>query len=269
MDFLRTFLEIVLTHKVLSIAAGLSYFLMMSIFPMLVCLYNMLGAMFPAWEEIRGLLDGILPAEATNTILEFLRYVSANTSSTMLFGALAMILTCSSAAYRMIDNVMGDMRGERRYTGFWEILFSIIFSIVFLAAMYFSAILIVTGKWFLQFVDQHIDFVNISDSWEWARFVLLFLLLFVILSLLYRVTAPRGPGCRTLPGALLGSVALLVVSLAFSEFIGRSTRYPLVYGSLASVIILMFWFYVAGTVLFLGCAVNVALERVNPPEQRE
>ena len=266
--FCTALVEIVVEHKVLRIAAGLSYFLMMSIFPMLICLYNMLGAMFPASEEIREFLDGLLPSEATNMILDFLRYVSANTSTGMLFGALLVMLSCSSAGYRMIDDVMGEMRGGRRYTGFWELLFSILFSMVFLAAMYLAAILIVTGRWFLSFVDSYISFVNISDSWTWVRFLLLFLLLFVLLSLIYRFTAPRGAATRQFPGALLGALAMLAVSIVFSAFIGRSSRYPLVYGSLASVIIMLFWLYVCGTVLFLGNAVNVALERVSSPQKR-
>lgn len=242
-------------------AAGLCYFLTLSIFPMLICLYNMLGGMFPATEEIRSFLDGLLPAETTDIILDFLRYVSENTSTTMLVVALTVLVTSSSAAFRTMDNVMGEMRGEMRFTGFFEVLFSLVFSLVFLAAIYFAAILIVTGKWFLDFVDRHIMFMNISDSWSWARFVLLGLLLFVILSGLYRITAPREKPARLLPGAVLGSLALVAVSIGFSMIIGQSTRYPLVYGSLASLIILMFWLYTCGIILFLGNALNISLER--------
>ena len=62
---------------------------------------------------------------------------------------------------------------------------------------------------------------------------------------------------------------MLVVSMASSAVISTSVRYPLVYGSLASVIVLLFWLYVCGAVLFLGSAVNVALYRLHIRATRE
>ena len=48
----------------------------------------------------------------------------------------------------------------------------------------------------------------------------------------------------------------------FSAFIGASVKYPLIYGSLAGVIVVMLWFYTCGMILLLGGALNVALERL-------
>ena len=42
----------------------------------------------------------------------------------------------------------------------------------------------------------------------------------------------------------------------FSWFIGMSSRYALVYGSLASLIILLVWLYLCGNILLLGAAVS-------------
>jgi membrane protein len=41
-------------------------------------------------------------------------------------------------------------------------------------------------------------------------------------------------------------------SAVFSWFIGLSSRYSLLYGSLASIIILLLWLYLCGTILLLG-----------------
>ena len=45
-----------------------------------------------------------------------------------------------------------------------------------------------------------------------------------------------------------------------SWLIGNSTKYSLVYGSLASVVILLFWFQAFGLLLILGVLLNHALE---------
>ena len=57
-------------------------------------------------------------------------------------------------------------------------------------------------------------------------------------------------------GALLASLALVLDSVIFSDIIGYSVRYTLVYGSLASAIILMVWLYTCGVIIIMGCAVS-------------
>ena len=45
---------------------------------------------------------------------------------------------------------------------------------------------------------------------------------------------------------------MVACSVLFSWFIGLSSRYTLVYGSLASLIILLVWLYFCGNILLLG-----------------
>lgn len=258
----KSMAEIYVSSHIPLAAGAFSYFFTLSVFPLLICLYYMLGGLFPAADSIRAFLNGILPEETTGIILDFLRYVSENTSTYMLVVALGVLVTSSSAMYRTTSDVIGGMRGVKRFTGFFNLIASVVFSLVFLASFYAAAILILTGKWFLDFVDRYVMFLNISDGWTWIRFLLLFLLVFVMFSGVYRIMAPKVRTVRLLPGAALGSLALLVVSIFFALFIGRSARYPLVYGSLASIILMMFWMYCCGVVLFMGCALNVSLERL-------
>ena len=258
----RNMYRIYSRRRIATAAAALSYFLTLSLFPLLICLYFMLGHLFPADRELLRFLDGLLPAETIRTILEYLRYVSSHRSSAMLVMALSVLATSSSAAFRTVNRVMGEMRGVGRFPGFLSLPASFLFSLVFLASFYASALLLLTGKRFLEFADRHIMFMNISDRWQVWRFGLLFLLLFVLLCGLYRFTAPKGRPVRLLPGAALASLALVAVSILFSLFIGAGTRYPLIYGSLASIILMMLWLYSCGVILFLGNALNVSLEQI-------
>lgn len=258
---LRGVYDIYAGNRIPVAAAGLAFFLTLAFYPLLICLQTMLGSRFPTSEELRGILNVLLPADTVSTILDYLRYTAANRSDTMLAMALTLLATSSAAAFRVVDRVMGDMRGIRRYPGAAALVFSFCCSLLFLAAIYLAVILIGTGKWFLDFADRHIYCMNISDSWRWWRFVLLFALLFVMISGVYRITAPKPGTYRMLPGAAIATAALVAVSIIFSAFIGASAKYPLIYGSLASVIVLMLWLYTCGVILFLGNAVNVALER--------
>ena len=58
-------------------------------------------------------------------------------------------------------------------------------------------------------------------------------------------------------GAVAAAILIVLVSVLFSWFISMSSRYPLIYGSLASIVIFMLWMYICGQILIMGNALNV------------
>ncbi len=244
-------------------SAGLSYFFMLSVFPLLICLYAMLGSMFPTAEELEGLLRGFMPGETVNTLMDFLGYVSDNSSARMLSVAVVAMTTSSAAGFRIVDKVMFELRRTKRKEKLFAFIFSFGFSLVFLSALYLAAVLMATGSWFIGYVDRYVVFLNISRNWEWFRFVVLFLLLFVLILGAYKITSPPGRELILVPGAFMAAIAMVGISMLFSWFIGLSVKYPLVYGSLASVMIMLLWLYICGNVLFLGNIFNISLEKMS------
>ena len=254
--------RIYLERRVSRAAAALSYFLMLTLFPMLVCLYEMLGGMFPTTIAVEQFLSTLLPEDTVDTILAYLDYVTDNKSHSMLMVAIVTMATSSAAAFRIIDHIMGEIRGQRRFVGPFAVIFSFGFSLVFLAAVYFAVVVMVSGNWLLESIDAMLPLIHVASSWAWARFVLLFGLLFAIILGIYRLTAPQKENICLFAGAVAASVALVVVSILFSYFISMSVKYSLVYGSLASVMILMLWLYLCGCIVIGGNIVNVVLERL-------
>ena len=255
--FVRELTEIYLTKHVSRSAAELSYFLTLSVFPTLICLYSILGSSAPTLDMIEGIFSGILPTETLETISDYLDYVSRNSSRSMLLGGAVLMATSSAAAFRAMHNIMADIMGAPRYQGVRSVLVSFLFSLVFLAVMYFAAIVIITGEWFLSLLSEY---VPVPWDWSWLRFVLLFAILLMLMLGVYRLTSP-GRSRVLLPGAVLAAGAMVAVGMAFSEMVSFSVRYSLVYGSLASVIILMLWLYFFGNILIMGNTVNYLLEK--------
>ena len=153
--------------------------------------------------------------------------------------------------------IMDDIYGRTNYPGFWSIVVSVGFSLLLLVTMYLSIVVLLTGNWFLRFLEGFLPVHAAIWDWQWLRFVILFALVLVFILLLYRVSAPIGkPRPPVLTGAVLAAVALAGASILFSWFIGMSSRYSMVYGSLASVMILLVWLYLCGNILILGNVFN-------------
>ena len=170
-----------------------------------------------------------------------------------------MILFSASAAFRALMNIMEDLYGRKSYAGVWRIAASVAFSVLFLLTIYLALVVLLTGGWLFHLVERlfHLETATLPWDWQWFRFLLLFLLVFLFVLLVYRMAAPRGrPRPPILTGAFLAAVALVAATALFSWFIGLSSRYSLVYGSLASVIILLVWLYLCGNILILGNVFN-------------
>ena len=237
----------------------MSYYMTMSTFPLFICLYSLLGNNYAKAMQILEFLNEFLSAETIRTLRGFLAYVAMSHSTAMLIAGLMILLTSASAAVRTLQGTIAEMQGMRRYQGLRDILFSLLFSLAFLAAMFFGIVVMFTGRDVLELLNGWLPFIDISNSWQWIRFLLLGGIALVDFCGIYAVSRPHRDRYAILPGALLATLGLVVMRWAFSVFIAASTRYPLVYGSLASLILLMVWLFFCCQVIYVGASLNIAL----------
>lgn len=249
-------------------SAALSFFLTSTLFPLLIILYTLLGNSPERIGRIMDFVRQVMAGESAETIGDFLRYVARNNSRSMMMAALLLLLSSASAAVRTLQATVGELQGETRYRGLGDLLFSLIFSLLFTAALYFAVLVMLTGPEFLAWLNGIFPVFDISLAWRILRWPLLAAIQYAIIGCIYLASEPRRARYPVRPGALLATAALVGVSLAFSAIIGASTRYPLVYGSLASVILLMLWLYTCCTAIFCGAALNVALRDLGREERQ-
>ena len=185
----------------------------------------------------------------------------------MFIAALFVMITSASAAFRAMAAIVSEIHGDKRFGIVSSTVVSVVFSVAFLLVLYLCVLLMLTGKRFLLWLDALMPRVSIIWSWTWVRFLVLFAILLMMILALYRLTTPRRTPHLVLPGALFSAVGIVVMSILLSWLIGNSAKYSLVYGSLASVVILLFWFHVFGLLLILGVVLNHALEVTAPPKK--
>lgn len=253
-------------------AAQLSYFLVLSVFPALICLYAALGS-YTNIDGLFELLDGVIPHDSIVILEDFLVYVQENSSMSMLVSGILSLLIASSAAFRSLHNIIGEIQGSSRYMGIFKFVASFIYSLVLMVSIYFAALVVVTGSWFLDYVKSLLPWLNLDLIWGLGKYIVLFAVLYLVILAIYSVSAPKGKVRAQAIGAAAASIALVAVSAVFSSMINTSARYPLVYGSLASVIILMVWLYTCGNVFIMGSALNYVIggkaPRLRDKEQKD
>jgi membrane protein len=110
-----------------------------------------------------------------------------------------------------------------------------------------------------------------SDRWERVGLAVVFA--FVALSALagfYRFAVEHPPGVarRAWPGAVVALTGWLVVSWGFGVYVTSLGRYALFYGSVATVAVLLVWFYLTSWALLVGAELNAQLEGLRDAPRR-
>ena len=259
--FFKVFFQIIADNRIPRTAAALAYVMVLTLFPMLICLYDLLALVMTNPAPVMSVIESlVLPRETTNIIEDFLRYVAGNANWTVFIIAFSVMLMPASGVFRTFLAITEDITGARRFGVISGTVVSFLFAFAFLPLVFGSIILVLASRRALHWADQFVPWFSVGAWWSWLRFVLLFVMLLVLLWMLYRLTVSRDRKRRQLPGAIFAALGMAALSVAFSWLFGHSSRYPIVYGSLASVIILLLWFDSLGLLMTLGCAFNEALE---------
>lgn len=261
-------------HNVPRAAGALAYFFVLSVFPLLLCVNAFVGL---AQVDIRSLLsalDRVLPGQALDLVDDYVTYAAQNQSLPLLIAAIGALMLSASAALRVLLDTMDEIYDRPRDTGVRRMAASVIFSVLFLVTVYLSVLVIFTGAWFFRWLGGVLpgplaakgNLFVLARLWRWLRYLLLFCLVMLLVLILYRLGTPREEVRRRpiLLSALLCASALVVASGLFSRFIGMSSRYSLLYGSLASIVILLLWLYLCGTIVLLGAIFNCVWAKKHP-----
>lgn len=250
-------------------AAALSYYLILTLFPLLMCVNFFIGLLPLEPEDVFSALDSLLPQDSLNIILDYLSYVASipqNESTPLLLASLFTILLSASAALRTLFQTMDELYEVSQNNSIKRLVFSVVLSVLFLLTLYLSIVVIFTGGWFFQALEQAlppkvlslIPLSMLASLWSQLRYLLLFCFVLLLVLVVYRLGTPRAlhiKGTIRLT-ALLSALAMVACSVLFSWFIDMSSRYSLVYGSLASLIILLVWLYFCGNILVIGAVVG-------------
>lgn len=248
-------------------SAALAYFLLLTLFPLLLCVNYFVGLFRLDLEQVLVTLEQFFPQEAMAVVQDYLNYASRPQSGGIFLAAVSAIVLSASAGLRTLLHTLDRLYGRAPGYGIRRIALSVALSALFLLAVYLSAVIVVTGGWFFQMLERSLPRVvlellplsTLSALWLCLRYVLLFCFMVLLVLPVYWVGSPKEfHSWFLIANAVASAGGLVVCSAVFSWFVGISTRYSLLYGSLASIIILVVWLYFCGNILLLGAAAGRA-----------
>lgn len=252
-------------------AAELAFYFLFALFPTLFSASSLLGlaarSASSIYLRLLEYLALVVPTSALGMVLTTFNETTTNaTRGKITFGLMASIWSASVGISAIQDalNTVYRVRDPRSY--FRARLSAIGLTIVLsvLATLTLSAML--GGDLFAAFTHARVPnhfFAGVAAlivrlvAWTAAT---------ALLTLCFAVVYYWAPGVRKrrwrwlTPGAAIGILGWLLVSLGFRLYLHYFNFYSITYGSLGAVIILLMWFYITGFMLLLGAEINSEIE---------
>jgi membrane protein len=258
-----------LAHQMTDRAATLTYYAMMSLFPALLVGVTLLG-LFGQQGLVTDATDYLLDhgvdgdtAKVVSKVLDNMVNASGGTLGATLVVSVVLALNGASGAFgaagRALNLAYGieESRGmvRRKLTDLATTLVVIVLFAVVLASIFLGG----------QIADDLFGKIGLGSTaatvWSYARWPVALVAATVAYGLVYGVAPnvePRRIRWIT-PGAVVGVVLWIVLSLGFSIYVRNFSSYGAVYGAFAAAIVLLLWLYLSANAFLFGAELNAEL----------
>ena len=264
-------------HRVARDSAALTYYLLFAMFPLLIFLSNLVGFFAVDIEGFLRQLGTIIPAEVLDLLIQYLRYVSRVSSRTLMTFSLIFSIwfpmRSTGCLMHSLRKAFGRSAPENMLL---TQLRNLLFTVWMILVIGLTLVLVVVGRRAMHFLSR---ILPLSETfigvWGYLRFIILGLVMAISLGILYQLAlGQRRPLREVLPGVGSSLTAWLLLSMAFSYYVENVAQYARLYGSIATIVVVLLWLYMSGQILILGAELSAALihrkkHTASPPDGEE
>lgn len=255
-----------LLNRTLQMAAALSYYLVLSVFPALILFFAALASLpFPnLYTRVFTLIFTLIPAQTVPLVESVLLDVlGTNHRAWLSFGTIGTLWVASSAFDAMIEalDVAYDVEDSRP---FWKTRLLALGLAATSGCLLLSAVTIMIlgprfGIWLATRVPLSRHLAHIWPIFHWVAAVTVALLAVEVMY--YLAPNVKQRFLATLPGAVLSVLCWITFSYLLGFYFRHFANFSRTYGTLAGFIAFMTWFYWNSFALLLGAELNAELAK--------
>jgi membrane protein len=251
------------------IAAALTYFAVLSIFPGLIAIFSLLGVFGQgqaASDAVLDIVEQVAPGDTADTIRGPIEQIAGSPAAgiALVTGILLAIWSASGyvGAFSRAMNRIYEIEEGRP---FWKLKpTQLLVTVIAIVLLVIAAIILVVSGPVTEAVGDALGLGSVAQTvWSIVKWPVLALIVVLIVAVLYYATPnAKQPKFRWISiGALLAIVVLALATLAFGIYVANFSNYDRTYGSLAGIIIFLLWLWIANLALLFGAEFDAEMER--------
>ncbi len=261
---LRIYIRKFNKHDILGLSAEMSFYLLTAMFPFVILLFFIATLISSTMQQHLLSLISYLPRDMELLITELLLSFK---------GTLPIIIISSVLGLWYVSNVIATLSkamnrfyAARETRGFIKHRLMLLFFAMFIIIVIFLSFALVIFGQGTEYILERIrffDFIDTEDAWAYLRYISCVLAIFVSITLMFKHLPNRRLSFKAVVGgAALTTAAWCVTSYGFAFYVNGFSKYHVIYGSLASIIILVAWVYMSSFVILLGASLNAFWYRI-------
>ena len=251
--------------RILLVAAGATFYLLLALFPFLaafVSLYGFVADPRTIADQI-SFLAGLMPSGGIDVVKDQLRALAAQDRETLGVGfllGLGVALWSANSGVKALFDGLNVAYDENEKRGFVRLnLLSFVFTVgaILIGVAFIVSVGIVPAILALFSLGPWTELLV-----RWGRWPVLLAATAAGVTLIYRYGPSREPAkLRWLTwGAALASLVWIVASSAFSYYLQNFADYNATYGTLGAVVGFMIWTWISVIILLGGAELNAEME---------
>ncbi|MBD7995816.1 YihY/virulence factor BrkB family protein [Arthrobacter sp. Sa2CUA1] len=251
------------------LAAALTYYTVLSLFPALLAMVSILGLVGQAESTTNALLDFLetfAPADAVALVSGPIEQLTSSQAAGLaLFVGIAGALWSASGYVGAFGRSMNRIYEVEEGRPIWKLRpLQLLVTLV--------AILLVAGLLIMLVISGPIaetigNYIGMGSEavliWNIAKWPVMVLFAIVIIALLYYATPNvKQPKFRWMSmGAFLALIVMAIATLGFAFYVGNFGSYNATYGAIGGVIVLLLWIWLVNISLLFGAEFDAEVER--------
>jgi membrane protein len=251
------------------LAAALTYYSVLSIFPALLALVSLLGIFGNPQKTTSALLDivqGFAPGQTLDTIRPVVQDLASSSAAglTLVLGILTALWSASGyvGAFGRAMNRVYEIDEGRPFVKLRGTMLGVTV-VNLLIVVVIAAMLVLSGP-VAESVGSLIGlggaFVTVWNIVKWP--VMLVLIIVAIAILYYATPNVKQPKFRWMSvGSAIALVVFLLASLAFGFYVANFSSYNKTYGAIGGVIVALLWLWILNMSLLFGAEFDAEMER--------
>jgi membrane protein len=253
----------------LGLAAQLAYYFFLALFPTVLFILA-LASFFPLSnfiDDVVRALRPIAPADVLGLLEDQLRRLSnADSGGILTIGILGAVWSSSAAVVAIVGslNRAYDIEEGRPW---WKVRLTAIGLTIALAVLVLTSFtLILAGPTLAERLASSFGFGAVFEwTWKVLQWPFAFFLVSSAVGLVYYFAPDAEQDWVWItPGAVVGTLLWVVVSLVFKIYVANFADYNATYGAVGGVIVLLLWFYISGLAILIGAEMNAEIEHASP-----
>ena len=263
MEQLKKLIRYLSNQQVPLYAANASFFLILSVFPVLVVLLALMRYTGMQVETFTDLIAEVVPGALMPMVNRLVLSAYVNSSGTVLsISAVAALWSASRGMYSFLMglNAIYEVKENRGYIR--TRLISMGYTFAFLLVLLLTLVLHVFGADLLQMLATLPIPAFLLNLLDLRVFLLLILQTALFCTMFMVLPNERNRLGESLPGALLASVGWQVFTNLYSVYSQKFTSYASIYGSVYVVALGMLWLYFCICIVFYGGVLNKTLRKL-------